>query len=77
MGLGDFITLVNEFGIAGLIVSGFFVGVMFVGAIVDILQFWWVMKRHKARRERQLHSKIRAQLLLELHEQQSKNSKNH
>lgn len=72
MGLGDFILIIDKLGLFGLVIVFVFIVVMFVGAIVDIFQFWWVISRLKKKRHRSIESKIRAKLLLELHEKELK-----
>lgn len=45
MGLGDFILIIDKLGILGIVIVLVFVLVMFAGAIVDIYQFAWVLRR--------------------------------
>jgi hypothetical protein len=72
MGLGDFIMLIDKLGVFGVIITLIFLLVMFMGALVDIYQFLWVIKRVQNRRVRALHSKIRAQVLNEIFEERKK-----
>lgn len=76
MGLGDFILLIDKLGIFGVILTLLFLAVMFVGALVDIYQFMWVIRRIKTRQERARYARMRAQILLELHEKQKTGEKN-
>ena len=71
MGLGDFIMIIDKLGLFGVIITLIFLLVMFMGALVDIYQFMWVIKRVQTRRERAQYAKIRAQVLLELHEKRN------
>jgi hypothetical protein len=68
MGLGDFILIIDKLGVFGIVITLVFLLVMFMGALVDIYQFWWVIKRIQNRKERTQYAKVRAQVLLEMHE---------
>lgn len=70
MGLGDFILLIDKFGVFGLAVVFLFASVMFLGSLVDIYQFLWLIKRMKNRRKKRLREEIRAEILLELHQEE-------
>jgi hypothetical protein len=65
MGLQDFILLIDSLGLPGLLLVMAFVSVMIMGALVDIFQFLWVMKRIRSRRRRALLQKLKAQVLQE------------
>lgn len=68
MGLGDFIFLVDKLGVFGLALTALFVFVMFAGSVVDIMQFWWRVKRFRHRRRRSEYNRIKAEVLMEQHE---------
>lgn len=68
MGLSDFILLIDKLGVFGVVLTLLFLTVMSVGALVDIYQFLWVLKRVNTRRERAKYAKMRAQILMEIHE---------
>jgi hypothetical protein len=68
MGLGDFLMLIDRMGWFGVFLSGLFVAVMFMGSVVDIYQFMWVWMRRRQRINRAKYNRIKAEVLLELHE---------
>jgi hypothetical protein len=68
MGLGDFILIIDKLGIFGVILTFIFLSVIFMGAMVDIFQFLWVMKRLRNRRSRAMYEKVKAQVLLDQYE---------
>lgn len=70
MGLSDYILLIDRLGVFGVLIVTLFLLVMFVGSLVDIVQFAWMFKRAQKRRDRIQYNKIRAQVLLELHERE-------
>ena len=72
MGLGDFIMLIDKLGMAGIVITLAFVLVMFMGSVVDIYQFLWRFNRWRKRKETKKLNQLRAQILLELHDQKEK-----
>lgn len=72
MGLSDFIMLIDRLGIVGVIITIIFVGVMFIGSVVDIQQFWWRVRRHRQKRERAYRERVKAELLMEMHKERDR-----
>lgn len=68
MGLGDFILIIDKLGFVGVLFVVVFLSVMFIGSLVDIFQFIWVMKRLKVRRSRAVKERLKAEILLEHYE---------
>ncbi len=57
MGLGDFIMIIDNLGLPGVILVVALVLVMLAGSIVDIYQFFWMVRR--VRRIRMKSKKVR------------------
>jgi heme/copper-type cytochrome/quinol oxidase subunit 2 len=72
MGLGDFIMLIDKLGIWGILITLIFCSVMFMGSIVDIYQFLWRYRRWNKKRKQAEINKIRALILLEMHDKMEK-----
>ena len=68
MGLSDYILLIDKLGVFGVLIVTVFLIVMFVGSLVDIVQFAWMYQRAQKKKERMQYNKIKAQVLLELHD---------
>ena len=83
MGLSDFILIIDRLGLFGIILVLSFILIMFFGALVDIYQFLWLLRRLKTRRARVQKESLKAIILKEHFEaitkiynaQQSKDSK--
>lgn len=72
MGLSDFILIIDRLGILGVVLVILFVSVMFMGSVVDCYQFWHRVRRHRIRRRRAYRDKVKAEILMELHEERKK-----
>ena len=64
--------LIDKLGMAGIVITLAFVLVMFMGSVVDIYQFLWRFNRWRKRKETKKLNQLRAQILLELHDQKEK-----
>ena len=68
MDISLFQLLIAKLGALGFTLGMLCFVVMMMGSVIDILQFWWVVRRLAKKRERLKYDRIRAQVLLEIHE---------
>lgn len=72
MGLGDFIMLIDKLGLFGLIFTLICIFFMVMGSVVDLVQGFWLWKRWRKKRRSVEYNAMKAQILLEMHEKETK-----